>query len=58
MKKLEEEERKGLSILEEAENELVQQSETLRELISDLELRCQGSAMELLQVRLGEEPLV
>ncbi|XP_012904699.1 tripartite motif-containing protein 6 isoform X4 [Mustela nigripes] len=49
LKKLEEEERKGLSILEEAENELVRQSQSLRELISDLELRCQGSAVELLQ---------
>ncbi|KAK2491899.1 hypothetical protein MC885_017162 [Smutsia gigantea] len=49
LKNLEEEERKGLSILEEAENELVQQSQSLRELISDLEWRCQGSAVELLQ---------
>ncbi|XP_006885712.1 PREDICTED: tripartite motif-containing protein 6-like [Elephantulus edwardii] len=49
LKKLEEEERKGLTIIEEAEDELVQQSQALRELISDLELRCQGSAMELLQ---------
>lgn len=55
LKKLEEEERKGLSILEEAETELVRQSQSLRELISDLELRCRGSAMELLQVRLVEE---
>lgn len=58
LKKLEEEERKGLSILEEAEDELDQQSQSLRELISDLELRCQGSAMELLQVRLVKEPLI
>ncbi|KAM9658679.1 tripartite motif-containing protein 6 [Trichechus inunguis] len=49
LKKLEEEEKKGLSIIEEAEDELVQQSQLLRELISDLERRCQGSAMELLQ---------
>ncbi|KAK2498658.1 hypothetical protein MC885_000225 [Smutsia gigantea] len=50
LKTLEEEERKRLSILEEAENELLQQSQSLRELISDLEWRCQGSAVELLQV--------
>lgn len=56
LKKLEEEERKGLSILEEAENELVRQNQSLRELISDLEFRCQGSAVELLQVRLMRSP--
>ncbi|XP_071074464.1 tripartite motif-containing protein 5 [Dasypus novemcinctus] len=49
LKKLEKEERKGLNIIEEAEDELVQQSQSLRELISDLEHRCQGSTMELLQ---------
>ncbi|XP_010332529.3 tripartite motif-containing protein 6 isoform X1 [Saimiri boliviensis] len=49
LKKLEEEERKGLCIIEEAENDLVHQSQSLRELISDLERRCQGSTMELLQ---------
>lgn len=56
LKKLEEEERKGLSIIEEAEDELVHQSQALKELISDLEHRCQGSTMELLQVRLTKEP--
>ncbi|XP_047608419.1 tripartite motif-containing protein 6 isoform X4 [Phacochoerus africanus] len=49
LRKLEEEERKGLSVIAEAEGELVQQSQCLRELISDLERRCQGSMMELLQ---------
>ncbi|KAM8815845.1 tripartite motif-containing protein 6 isoform 2-T2 [Rhynchonycteris naso] len=49
LKKLEEEERKGLSVIEEAEDELVHQSQALKELISDLERRCQGSTMELLQ---------
>ncbi|KAI4580951.1 hypothetical protein MJG53_010493 [Ovis ammon polii x Ovis aries] len=49
LKKLEEEERRGLNIIAEAEVELVQQSQSLRELISDLERRCQGSATELLQ---------
>uniref|UniRef100_F6ZKU6 Tripartite motif-containing protein 5 n=1 Tax=Macaca mulatta TaxID=9544 RepID=F6ZKU6_MACMU len=49
LKKLEEEEKKGLRIIEEAENDLVHQSQSLRELILDLERRCQGSTMELLQ---------
>ncbi|XP_016070519.1 PREDICTED: tripartite motif-containing protein 6 isoform X2 [Miniopterus natalensis] len=49
LKKLEEEERKGLNIIEEAEVELVHQSQALKELILDLERRCQGSTMELLQ---------
>ncbi|NIG60341.1 tripartite motif-containing protein-like isoform X1 [Pontoporia blainvillei] len=49
LKKLEEEERKGLNIIAEAEGELMQQSQSLRELISDLERRCQGSTTELLQ---------
>ncbi|KAM6158705.1 tripartite motif-containing protein 6-like [Rhynchocyon petersi] len=49
LKKLEEEEKKGLNVIEEAEDELVQQSQSLKELISELEARCQGSAMELLQ---------
>ncbi|XP_004683184.1 PREDICTED: tripartite motif-containing protein 6 isoform X2 [Condylura cristata] len=49
LKKLEEEERKGLSIIERAEDELVRQSLSLGELVSDLEQRCQGSTMELLQ---------
>lgn len=56
LKKLEEEQRKGLSIIEEAEDELVHQSQALSELILDLERRCQGSTMELLQVRLTKEP--
>uniref|UniRef100_G3RFQ9 RING-type E3 ubiquitin transferase n=2 Tax=Gorilla gorilla gorilla TaxID=9595 RepID=G3RFQ9_GORGO len=50
LKKLEQEEKKGLRIIEEAENDLVHQTQSLRELISDLERRCQGSTMELLQV--------
>ncbi|KAK2106948.1 Tripartite motif-containing protein 6 [Saguinus oedipus] len=37
LKKLEEEEKKGLHIIEEAENDLVHQSQSLRELISDKE---------------------
>ena len=58
LKKLEEEERRGLNIIAEAEVELVQQSQSLRELISDLERRCEGSATELLQVRMGKGPLI
>ncbi|KAM4845269.1 tripartite motif-containing protein 6 [Thomomys bottae] len=49
LKKLEEEERKGLSIMEKAEDELIHQNQSLRELISDLEQRCQGSMVDLLQ---------
>ena len=56
LKKLEVEERRGLSIIEEAEDELVPQSQSLRALISDLERGCQGSMTELLQVRLTKEP--
>lgn len=58
LRKLEEEERKGLSVIAEAEGELLQQSQSLRELISDLERRCQGSMTELLQVRAAKEPTV
>lgn len=49
LQKLEEEETKTLDGLAEAENELAQQSELLKELISDLERRSEWSAMELLQ---------
>lgn len=53
LQKLEEEETKTLNDLAEAENELVQQSQLLEELISDLERRSEWSAMELLQVKRG-----
>ncbi|CAK6449103.1 unnamed protein product [Pipistrellus nathusii] len=49
LQKLEEEETKTLHDLAEAENELVQQSQLLEELISDLECRSEWSALELLQ---------
>uniref|UniRef100_A0A8C9P1L5 RING-type E3 ubiquitin transferase n=1 Tax=Spermophilus dauricus TaxID=99837 RepID=A0A8C9P1L5_SPEDA len=49
LKKLEEEERKGLNIIEKAEEEVIYQSQSLEELISNLEHRCQGSVMDLLQ---------
>ncbi|XP_052011804.1 tripartite motif-containing protein 6 isoform X2 [Apodemus sylvaticus] len=49
LKKLEVEERKGLSIIEKAEGDLIHQSQSLKDLISDLEHRCRGSTVELLQ---------
>lgn len=54
LKKLEVEERKGLSLIEKAEGDLIHQSQSLKDLISDLEHRCQGSTVELLQVRLRD----
>lgn len=51
LQKLEEEETKTLDDLAEAENGLVQQSQLLKELISDLEHRSEWSATELLQVK-------
>lgn len=55
LKKLEVEERKGLNIIEKAEGDLIHQSQSLKDLISDLEHRCQGSTVELLQVLSCEE---
>ncbi|XP_019523990.1 PREDICTED: tripartite motif-containing protein 34-like [Hipposideros armiger] len=49
LQKLEEEEKKTLDDLAEAQDELVQQSQLLKELISDLERRNEWSATELLQ---------
>ncbi|KAF6334583.1 tripartite motif containing 34 [Rhinolophus ferrumequinum] len=49
LEKLEEEEKKTLEGLAEAEDELLQQSQLLKELISDLERRSEWSTMELLQ---------
>lgn len=51
LQKLEEEEKKTLDDLAEAEDELVQQSQLLKELVSDLERRREWSPIELLQVR-------
>ncbi|KAM5247587.1 tripartite motif-containing protein 6 [Ctenodactylus gundi] len=53
LKLLEEEERKGLRVIEKAEGELVHRSQSLRELITDLERRCQGSTADLLQPQQG-----
>ncbi|KAM5315860.1 tripartite motif-containing protein 5-like [Glossophaga mutica] len=49
LKKLEKEKRDIFHILEQSENELVQQSLLLRDLISELEHRLQGSTMTMLQ---------
>ncbi|XP_012863886.1 tripartite motif-containing protein 6 [Echinops telfairi] len=49
LKKLEEDERRGLRLIEETEDELVRQSQALTDLIAELQQRCQGSALELLQ---------
>nr|XP_005578967.1 PREDICTED: tripartite motif-containing protein 34 isoform X1 [Macaca fascicularis] len=49
LQRLEEEEKKRLDKFAEAEDELVQQKQLVRELISDVECRSQWSAMELLQ---------
>ncbi|XP_036077539.1 tripartite motif-containing protein 5-like isoform X2 [Rousettus aegyptiacus] len=50
VQKLKKEEGEALHYLAEAENELVQQSQLVRDLISDLERRLQGSTMEMLQM--------
>ena len=42
--------------LEQSESELLQQSLVLKDLISELEHRLQGSMRKMLQVRLGKKP--
>ncbi|XP_074257123.1 E3 ubiquitin-protein ligase TRIM34 [Saimiri boliviensis] len=49
LKRLEDEEKKTLDNLAEAEDDLVQQKQLVRELISDVECRSQWSTVELLQ---------
>ncbi|KAM5223484.1 tripartite motif-containing protein 5-like isoform 3-T7 [Hipposideros larvatus] len=49
LQKLKKEEEHILHILADSENDLVQQSQLVRDLIADLEHRLQGSAMEMLQ---------
>ncbi|KAG8522815.1 E3 ubiquitin-protein ligase TRIM21 [Galemys pyrenaicus] len=49
LQKLEKNEREHLKILGEKETELAQQSQALQELISEVERRSRGSALELLQ---------
>uniref|UniRef100_A0A2K6FJ17 RING-type E3 ubiquitin transferase n=2 Tax=Propithecus coquereli TaxID=379532 RepID=A0A2K6FJ17_PROCO len=53
LQRLEEEEKMTLDNLSEAEDELVQQKQLVKELISELERRAQWSTMELLQDRSG-----
>lgn len=56
LQKLEKDEREQLRVLGEMEAKLAQQSQALQELISELERRSRGSALELLQVRPGDSP--
>ncbi|TEA38665.1 hypothetical protein DBR06_SOUSAS36010028, partial [Sousa chinensis] len=51
LQKLEEDEREQLRVLGATEASLAQQSQALQELISELDRRSRGSALELLQVR-------
>uniref|UniRef100_A0A2I3GR59 Tripartite motif containing 5 n=1 Tax=Nomascus leucogenys TaxID=61853 RepID=A0A2I3GR59_NOMLE len=56
LQNLEKEEKDVLKRLMKSEIEMVQQTQSVRELISDLEHRLQGSVMELLQVKSGKKP--
>lgn len=58
LRRLEKEEKAKLDILAQAEAELVQQSQVVTELISDLERRSLWSAVELLQVSMDKKPVV
>uniref|UniRef100_A0A2I3HI06 RING-type E3 ubiquitin transferase n=1 Tax=Nomascus leucogenys TaxID=61853 RepID=A0A2I3HI06_NOMLE len=55
LQNLEKEEKDVLKRLMKSEIEMVQQTQSVRELISDLEHRLQGSVMELLQVKSGKK---
>lgn len=56
VQRLKKEEGEALHYLAGAESELVQQSQLVRDLISDLERRLKGSTVEMLQVRIGTKP--
>ena len=56
LQKLKAEETAILCTMANSENELVQQSQLVRNLISDIEHRLQGSTMQMLQVRVGKKP--
>ena len=56
LQKLVKEEGDTLHDLEQSESELVQQSQVLRDLISELEHQLQGSTVKMLLVRLGKKP--
>lgn len=56
LQKLKAEQTAILCTMANSENELVQQSQLVRSLISDIEHRLQGSTVQMLQVRLGKKP--
>lgn len=56
MQKLKCKEDIGLRNLADSEHVLIQQSQLVRNLISDVEHRLKGSTMEMLQVTLGKKP--
>ena len=56
LQKLKAEETAILCTMANSENEPVQQSQLVRNLISDIEHRLQGSTMQMLQVRVGKKP--
>ena len=56
LQKLKVEETATLCTMANAENELAQQSQLVRNLISEIEHRLRGSTMQMLQVRVGKKP--
>ena len=56
LQKLKRKEEVGLRNLADSEHVLIQQSQLVRNLISDVEHRLKGSTMEMLQVTLGKKP--
>lgn len=56
MQKLNSKEEVGLRNLADSESVLIQQSQLVRNLISDVDRRLKGSTTEMLQVTLGRKP--
>ena len=56
LQKLKGKEKVGLRNLADSEHVLIQQSQLVRNLISDVEHHLKGSTMEMLQVTLGKKP--
>lgn len=56
LQKLKRKEEVGLRNLADSEHVLIQQSQLVRNLISDVGHRLKGSTMEMLQVTLGKKP--
>ena len=56
MQKLKSKEEVGLRNLADSERVLIQQSQLVRNLISDVDRRLKGSTTEMLQVTLGRKP--